>query len=260
MMFKLTLAVSSFALLALPAMAEPIHWPAGKRAAIVLTYDDGMTSQLDNAVPQLNAAGLKGTFFLNMKAPRDLLRWRTVSQNGHELGNHTVSHPCPLAILPGRPNATDTYSEQRMLGEIAVMNSALNAINGQKPRTMAYPCSQTLVSGQDYKDALRRSGLAKYARNGGDPYNSVITDATTIDPLNIPSNGPTGGPDGAELIAYVKRVEAAGGLGVLQFHGVGGEYLSVSAQAHQELVDYLRSHPDIWVGTFQDVLDYTTKP
>ena len=32
----------------------------------------------------------------------------------------------------------------------------------------------------------------------------------------------------------------------------------MSAQAHQELIDYLRQHPDIWVGTFQDVLDYAT--
>lgn len=248
--------ISALVLLALPAAADPIQWPAGKKAAIVLTYDDAMTSQLDHAIPQLDRAGLKGTFFLNMKAPADLVRWRAVSRNGHELGNHTETHPCPLSILPGRPNATDTYTEARILGEIATINSALNAIDGQKPRSLAYPCAQTLVGGQDYRDALRRSGLVKYARNGGDLDSSVITDATAIDPLNIPASGST---DSAELIAHVKRVKEAGGLGILVFHGVGGEYLSVSAQAHQELVDYLRSHPDIWVGTFQDVLDYATQ-
>lgn len=257
-MRKIATALSTLVLLASPAAADPIHWPAGKKAAIVLTYDDAMTSQLDNAIPQLDKAGFKGTFFLNMKAPQDLLRWRAASRNGHELGNHTVSHPCPLSILPDRPNATETYSEKQMLDEVVVMNSALNATDGNRPRTLSYPCSQTIVGGQDYKDALRRSGLIKYARTGGDPYNSVIVDAATIDLLNVPSNGPTSNPDGAELIAYVKRVQAAGGLGVLQFHGVGGEYLSVSAQAHQELIDYLRQHPDIWVGTFQDVLDYAT--
>ncbi|MBP2160063.1 MULTISPECIES: polysaccharide deacetylase family protein [Asticcacaulis] len=255
-MLKPALFVSALALLALPAAAEPIQWPAGKKAAIVLTYDDAMTSQLDNAIPQLDKAGLKGTFFLNMKAPTDLLRWRTVSRNGHELGNHTETHPCPLSILPGRPNATDTYTEARILGEIAIMNSALNAIDGPKPRTLAYPCAQTLVGGQDYRDALRRSGLVKYARNGGNLDASIITDATAIDLLSIPASGST---DSAELIAHVKRVEEAGGLSILVFHGVGGEYLSVSAQAHQELVDYLRNDPDIWVGTFQDVMDYVTK-
>ena len=34
-----------------------ITWPEGKSAAIVLTYDDAMTSHLDVAVPQLSAAG-----------------------------------------------------------------------------------------------------------------------------------------------------------------------------------------------------------
>ena len=39
-------------------------WPGGKRAAVVLTYDDTLPSQLDIAIPALDAAGFKGTFFL----------------------------------------------------------------------------------------------------------------------------------------------------------------------------------------------------
>jgi len=61
------------------------------------------------------------------------------------------------------------------------------------------------------------------------------------------------------LIAYVERVRAAGGLGVLQFHGVGGDYLEVSAQAHQQLLDHLKRNPDIWVAPFQQVMDHVTK-
>ena len=40
---------------ALPAPAQT-PWPAGKTAAIVLTYDDALDSQLDVAIPQLDAA------------------------------------------------------------------------------------------------------------------------------------------------------------------------------------------------------------
>ena len=44
-------------LVALTAVAqEKITWPEGKKAVIVLTYDDALLSQLDNAVPQLQAA------------------------------------------------------------------------------------------------------------------------------------------------------------------------------------------------------------
>ena len=239
--------------------AQPLAWPDGKRAAIVLTYDDALASQLDVAVPQLKAAGLTGTFFLkgdNM-TPQIMLRWRAAQADGNELGNHTIFHPCPRAMLPNESHATEDYTPQTLVAEITVMNDLLFGIDGQTgTRTLAYPCSQTLTGGGDYVAALRQSGQIAYARTGGDPYNSVISDFAALDPLNIPSNGPTNHPDGAELIAYVERVHAAGGLGVLQFHGVGGDYLEVSAEAHQQLVDYLKAHPDIWVAPFHDVLDY----
>ena len=48
-----------------PALARTgFHWPGGARAAVSLTYDDGLDSQIAHAAPALDAAGLKGTFFL----------------------------------------------------------------------------------------------------------------------------------------------------------------------------------------------------
>lgn len=64
-------------------------WPDGKRAAVALTYDDALVSQLDMAVPALDAAGFKGTFFLigSKIAPEQIARWRSAAAEGHELGN-----------------------------------------------------------------------------------------------------------------------------------------------------------------------------
>ena len=72
----------------------------------------------------------------------------------------------------------------------------------------------------------------------------------------VPSWGPLDGPDGQRLAAYVERVAKARGLGVFQFHGVGGDYLAVSADAHRELLEYLRKHPEVWVATFRELMDY----
>jgi peptidoglycan/xylan/chitin deacetylase (PgdA/CDA1 family) len=243
-----------------PAIAEEIDWPDGKTAAIVLTYDDALHSQLDIAIPQLDAARLRGTFFLDGDIdPDDMLRWRLAADGAHELANHSMFHPCPRAMLPDRKNyLTDNYDVARMLEEIAAMNNVLFGVDGKRSRTYSVPCSQTMVGGADYTDALRRSGLIRFARTGGDQWNSVITAFTKLDPFRVPSYGPVNEPDAAELIAYVDRVRNAGGLGVLQFHGVGGDYLKVSAPAHQALLDHLRSHPDIWVATFQEVMDYVS--
>ncbi|MEO8019443.1 MAG: polysaccharide deacetylase family protein [Pseudomonadota bacterium] len=260
MAMRILLSVTLLATLAVPANAE-MPWPAkGKTSAIALTYDDALHSQLEFAVPQLDAAHFHGTFFLDGDiTPADMLLWRKVGQAGHELGNHSMFHPCPRAMLPDRRNyATENYDAERMLGEIAAMNNVLFGIDGAATRTYSVPCSQMMVGGVNYTDSLRKSGLVKYVRTGGDQYNSVVTDFSRLDAFQVPSFGPIDGPTGAQLIAYVDRVRAAGGLGVLQFHGVGGDYLAVSAQAHQQLVTYLRDHPDVWVGTFREVLDYVS--
>jgi peptidoglycan-N-acetylglucosamine deacetylase len=244
-------------LICAPACAQGF-WPDGKVAAIVLTYDDALHSQLDIAVPQLDRAGFKGTFFLDGDVTAaEKLRWRKVQQAGHELGNHSYFHPCPRALLPERPqHYTENYDVSRMLGEITSMNDVLAGIDGEKARTYSVPCSQTLVGGVDYTSALRVSGLVKYARTGGDAYKSVVGDPGRVDRFQVPSWGPVDHPDGPHLVAYVTSVQEARGLGVFQFHGVGGDYLEVSERAHRELLQYLTRHPEVWVDTFQNVMDY----
>jgi len=242
---------------ALPAGAQSF-WPAGKTAAIALTYDDALPSQLEHAVPQLAKAGFKGTFFLDGDiTPADMRRWREVQRAGNELGNHSLFHACPRALLPKRTQYyTENYNVSRLLDEIAVMNDVLFGIDGQESRTFSVPCSQTIVGGVDYLEALRQSGLVKYVRNGGDQFTSVVADIKVAGVFVVPSWGPLDGPDGPRLIAYVERVAAARGLGVFQFHGVGGDYLEVSADAHRALLRHLQTHPEIWVGTFREVMDY----
>ncbi|RZM21195.1 MAG: hypothetical protein EOO88_34015 [Pedobacter sp.] len=84
--------------------AAEFKWPQKYKAAVSLSYDDALDSQLDNAVPSLNKFKIKGTFYLvaasSTLAPR-LEAWRKVAQQGHELGNHTLFHQCSKSA-PGR--------------------------------------------------------------------------------------------------------------------------------------------------------------
>jgi hypothetical protein len=243
--------------LILAARAQPVTWPGGHKAAIVLTYDDSLRSQLDVAIPQLDAAGLRGTFFLNATfAPADVPRWRAAAEKGHELANHSLLHPCPAAAFAMEPQSnTERYSVKGMLREIGAMNTMLAAIDGKSTRTYGVPCSQTIVGGQDYVDALRASGLVRYVRTGGKG-DGVIADPRGIDRFRVPSRGFPETATGADLIGFVERVRRSGGMGVLAFHGVGGDYLSVSGEAHRALVAYLKKHADeIWVAPFGEVMD-----
>ena len=46
-------------------------------------------------------------------------------------------------------------------------------------------------------------------------------------------------------------------MAVIMFHSVGGGYLNVSAEAHEQLLEYLDSHREIlWTDTFLRVMNY----
>ncbi len=236
------------------AAATGWNWPGGRQAAIVLTYDDSLASQLDVAIPQLDAAGLKGTFFMSAIFDQKLVpRWRAAAANGHELANHTVFHPCARGTFKMSDHqTTESYDIADLLTEIKVQNTLLYAIDGKTDRTYAMPCGQRQVGGKDYVDALRASGLVRYARGIAPPAASP----DKLDPYYVPSTFFPDTVTGADLIAYVEDIRKQGGLGVIGFHGLGGDYSIVTAQAHQQLVDYLAAHRDeIWVATFAEVMD-----
>ncbi|XHS78812.1 polysaccharide deacetylase family protein [Burkholderiaceae bacterium UC74_6] len=233
-------------------------WPGGRKAAIALTYDDALKSQLDIAIPQLEAQGLKGTFFLiGREVAPNLDRWRAAAARGHELGNHTVNHACPKALfeMPVQYQ-TENYSVPVLLTEIRTMNTMLEAMDGKSEHAYATPCGQTLVGGQDYMPALRTAGLTRYVRAAGEAGNG----RQPIDAFVVPSHFFGVGDSGARMIAFVEGVRQRGGVAVIGFHGVGGDYLEVTAQAHKELLAYLKAHEnDIWVGGFTEVMDRATQ-
>jgi hypothetical protein len=137
------------------------------------------------------------------------------------------------------------------------MNHFLYAVDSKTTRTYAYPCTETTVgNGKSYVDTMRKYGLVKYARVGGD-VDAVITDFKHLDPLQVPSYGLEDNTTGAQLIAFVKRVQQKNGMGIIMLHGIGGDYITVSAAAHRELLNYLKENKkEIWVATFQQAMDY----
>ena len=259
-------AVAALALLASGAWAEPSRpfpWPGGVKAAVVLTYDDGMDTHLDHAVPDLDAAGLEGTFFLpghSESLAKRLPEWRALAVRGHELANHAIFHPCLRRPASGperewvKPEyALEIYTVERIRDEIAAMNTTLLAIDGETVRTLAYNCCDTTAGGRSYVDAVRPLFLA--ARAGED---RVATDAGALDPMLVPSWAATD-VTGSQLIAFAQKAVDAGGLAVFQFHGIGGQWIPVSREAHRELLAWLAANRQtVWTGTFRQVMASVT--
>ena len=77
--------------------------------------------------------------------------------------------------------------------------------------------------------------------------------------MNAPSHWFDPNTTGDDLIAAVKDAERSGGLLIFGFHGVGGNNMIVTAEAHAALLAYLKAHRDtIWVAPFSTVMDYVT--
>ncbi|HTH82378.1 MAG TPA: polysaccharide deacetylase family protein [Mucilaginibacter sp.] len=237
---------------------QKMVWPHHKKSVIILTYDDALPSQLKTAVPQLEKANLTATFFLTgASVDKSITQWREVAKAGFELGNHTIYHPCTPEN--DNPTSSATYTTYQMCREIQVMNTLLFAIDGHTTRTFSYPCTDTLAGGKSYISALKQAGLIKYGRLGGDA-TAIVTDFDHLDPLLVPSYGLDKDTPASALIDYVKHVQQVGGMGIIMFHGIGGDWIKTSPEDHQQLVDYLKTHhKEIWIATFQQAMDYITR-
>lgn len=233
-------------------------WPGGKKAAVCLTYDDGLDCHLDVAAPALDRYGFRGTFYVTGQSPSLYSRtddWRAMAARGHELGNHTLFHPCHGSTYDWvKPEYDlDSYTLERLLSELHTANSLLKAVDGKEERSFAYTCTNHSIQGVSFVDQIRT--LFPAARGGGDMPGSM----DMIDAHYVPSWG-VEDPTGKELIRYVDQAMENGTMAVLMFHSVGGGYLNVSREAHDELLAYLDGRRDIlWVDTFEEVMKYVNE-
>jgi peptidoglycan/xylan/chitin deacetylase (PgdA/CDA1 family) len=74
---------------------EPFRWPDGKKAAVSLSFDDARLSQVDNGLALFKKEGVKVTFFVQPSGvEKRLAGWKQAVADGHEIGNHSLTHPC----------------------------------------------------------------------------------------------------------------------------------------------------------------------
>jgi peptidoglycan/xylan/chitin deacetylase (PgdA/CDA1 family) len=121
-------------------------WPEGKRAAISLSFDDGRESQIDAGMELLDRYQVKATFFVVPRAvQRRLEGWKLAVAAGHEIGNHSLHHPCSGNFVWARDKALEAYSLDQMHQELTEANRQIEQLLGVTPAVFAYPCGQTFV-------------------------------------------------------------------------------------------------------------------
>jgi peptidoglycan/xylan/chitin deacetylase (PgdA/CDA1 family) len=236
---------------------DKVAWH-GKKCAVCLTYDDALNVHLDHAIPLLDSLGLKATFYLSGFFPAFRERvadWKAVAAKGHELGNHTLFHPC-TGKLPGREWVKPdydlgNYTMQRLVDEIKMANTLLEALDGKTKRSFAYPCGDTKIGDSSYVDEIRNDFVAARGVKG---------EMSRIDEIDLYNVGAymINGQSGEELIVLVKQAMQSHALIVFLFHGVGGEHsLNVSLGDHRKLLLFLKQNEkDIWIAPFVEIAEH----
>jgi peptidoglycan/xylan/chitin deacetylase (PgdA/CDA1 family) len=184
----------------------------------------------------------------------DLITWPEIKKyaaNGHEFGNHTISHP-RLAVLD---EANLLYELEKCKEEIKLQLGSAHTFSAECP----FGTENERVMEYAYKihPALRNRMPEPFLEE----INRWNPAAPTLSKKDYVQwqRGPLKKTTVNEMKSYVDTLLSDNNIWlVLTFHGVDG--VGWEAKPHQELKEYfsyMKTHEDsLWVGTFGDVTKY----
>ncbi len=121
-------------------------WPEEKKMALSLTFDDARLTQIDKGIPLLDKYDVKATFYVSPASMLQRLEgWKKAVKNGHDIGNHSVLHPCTGNFTWAREKALENYTLLSMKSELDSASNIIKTNLGIIPNSFAYPCGQKFI-------------------------------------------------------------------------------------------------------------------
>jgi peptidoglycan/xylan/chitin deacetylase (PgdA/CDA1 family) len=236
--------------------AEQFDWPSGKRCAVSLSFDDARITQIEHGVSILDTHDVRATFYVTPSLMDQRLdQWRAAARSGHEIGNHTVTHPCTGNLEFTRANAIEDYTLERMDAELAQANAIIEDKLGVTPRTFAYPCGGTFLgrgeTAASYIPLVAKRFLA--GRGYWEPYPNApgVCDLAhllgcSLDALSF-----------EQVKTLIDRTIEEQGWLILVGHDVRPkDWQGVDPAVLADICQYLNSKADIWTDTIASVAEY----
>lgn len=231
-------------------------WPDARKAALSLTFDDGPPSQVDAGIPVLDKHEVKATFYaLPSKVDMRLDGWRAAVRGGHEIGNHSMTHPCSGNFGWSRQNALEDLTLDQVDVDILAANDAIRERLGVTPTAFAYPCGQSTVGRgenvQSYVPLIARrfqTGRRWLSESSNDP---AYCDLAQVAGMKMD------GVDPETLIGLVDDAIEHGSWLVLCAHEVLPDLRCLPADHLDALCAYARSRSDVlWTDTVTAIASY----
>jgi len=238
-------------------------WPDRQRAAVSLTFDDARDSQLDHGAPILAKHGTLATFYVSLgPLQARASEWVAMSAAGHEIGNHTTTHPCTANNEWSRDNGLEDHTLATLEQDIDGAAETIERVIGTPATTFAYPCGDRFVGRgertQSYVPLIARRFLA----GRGYP-DETYAAPSVVDLAQVP--GIT--MDGVPIERLTTLVEVAIELGswlVLVAHDVEVSTtppgpdpdLTIPGDVLDTLCGTLAADSRVWCASVRDVAGY----
>lgn len=242
----------------LKAQPGDFSWPAGKRAGLSLSFDDARLSQIDTGLALFKALGAQVTFYVipeNMK-PR-LEGWREAVKNGHEIGNHTIFHPCTGNFEWSADHALENYSLSAMRAELVKANEQIEEMLGVKPLSFAYTCGNSFV-GRGLNTKSYVPLVAELFTSGRGWLNESSNDPSFVDLAQLMGVEMDGKDFARDLKPRIDEAVQKGRWLVLAGHeiGAGGRQTTRTTMLKQ-LIQYARDPAHgIWLAPVGTIAQY----
>jgi peptidoglycan/xylan/chitin deacetylase (PgdA/CDA1 family) len=214
-----------------PAPVVPPTPGVFSEGMVTFSFDDSWLSQYTGALPVLQTAGYKGTFYLTteplVQAWDDFMtpaQVQDIAAKGHEIAGHTVTHP----HLP-------QLSQTQINNEIKNSKTYLESLTGKTVSSLAYPYGELNAT---VKTLTQQAGYSSGRGVSEDALNTAASDKYDLKSSCILNNTSL-----ASIKAQIDKAKANKQWYILCMHEVRtlNDPYAITVAQFQQIVDYVKS-------------------
>ena len=232
-------------------------WPEGKEMALSLSFDDARLTQIDKGIPLLDIYGVKATFYVSPGAMKQRLDgWKKAAANGHDIGNHSMVHPCSGNFLWARHKALEDYTIKKMRAELDSANKIIKSLLGVEPVSFGYPCGQKYV-GRGKKTRSYIPLISKMFETGRGWLDEAPNDPSYCDMAKL-YGMELDGKSSEQILKLIETTKKQGGWLILAGHEMNDSGNQTSHLSTIEALCKYATDPSngIWIDNVHNVASY----
>ena len=241
--------------------SSELFWPSNKTMALSITFDDARISQIDSGVVDLlDKHGVKGTFYISPENIANYIDgWKKAIENGHEIGNHTTTHPCSVNFGWYGRKTLENYNLADISDDINTASEIIEEMLGVKPVSFAYPCGQTFVGqGENTKSYVP---VVSSMFESGRLYATGTVNPVFCDLAQLPAES-LDNKSTEEIMALIEVARKKGQWLILTGHDFGDDANSVdhlvsSYKTIEAICNYANDPSNgVWIDNVHNIASY----